>query len=435
MSEDELLELKKSGKCDSLKYCNPPIELGDFQAVSLALWFEVKRGVFMFDPGMGKTITIGCGLKILHLARTNMKTLFFIKNSQMKQTKADIESVAGLRTVVTNGTKKSLLSTLRQDLTNIDVVMVTHEVLRSEWGRALLYANLHKFNITIVDEAHNISNYKNSDASWTLNCLLNRMEYVALLTATPLRSRVEQVADILYMVDNNKFYRTLKIAKELKALPHGKSVDDLYPLNVYNYTREDVGIESSYNFEVLWCMPHDFQREVKYSPKLLKTTRGEGSFNQYHTMIGKLKEQLMLGKRGIVFVYYHSTWDYLYPLLCDEDFRFGRIDGLMSNTDKQKVQDSFNREELDLVFISVSEAINLDCDFVFLYEFTDNLKQILGRGERGLKAKTLDVYLPLTKDTGEAELFVKSVYLPSKLIRQVVGKSYTEFLELGTELM
>jgi hypothetical protein len=430
--EDELLLIKEQGSFEAFNLACDGIEFGGFQSVSILLWLYAKRGGFIFDPGMGKTLTIAGALKMLFVSDKDSKCLFFIKKIQLDQTSADIRNYAGLRVVTTTAESKSLRSKVYwKNFESFDVLMVTQETLDSAEFMVFLYENLKRFNVCVVDEAHYLLDYKESDRALMLESILPRFERVALLTATPLVSRYEQFAYFLYLIDHKKFANVKKLVKQMEE---GSRIDVLFPLSVYNYDRAGLGIANTYNSIPVWVEPHDWQVGL-FGDNVLRKTRGEGSYNQVAELIRLLKVQKSRGRRGLVFCYYHSSREWLLPFLDESGLKYGCIHGGTGVSERTEVQRAFNLGELDVVVLSISEAMNLDSDFVFFYQYTVNVKQVVGRVERGLNPKVIDLFFMFTRLTGEVDYFLENIYKRAEYVRNAIGKEYSEFLSLGESVM
>ena len=132
-----------------------------------------------------------------------------------------------------------------------------------------------------------------------------------------------------------------------------------------------------------------------------------------------------MGERGLVYINQHVIREWVLRFLDNAGIRYGCINGKTSKLEDEEVMDKFNnKKDLDVVITSVTEAIDLDCDWVMFYEYTVNVAQMIGRASRGLKDKTLKVYFMITEDTGELRYFYDNIYSVSEVIQKVVGKRY-----------
>lgn len=429
--EEELLEIKQTGSYDAFTHLCKGLEAAPFQAVSVLLWLYKKKGLYRFDPGMGKTYTSALAMTALSNLEPNTKCLFLIKKLQITQTANNMRLYTKKRVVTCTGEQKVIDYVFSQNPDNYDILMLTHETLQSDDACFYLSEIVSYFNMIVVDEAHFLTNSKESDRITVLSALCNRIPYVAFLTATPFISKSKQYASLLHIMDNMEFSRPDKLQKTLDS---GERPDLLAPFSIYNYDRKSVGIENTYDVFVNWVEPHEFQLDAT-GTHLLQVLRGEGSFNQLnemkHTLLNKVRER----KKGIVYIYYHDTRDWVLENIQDLGIRYACIHGKTSQSDRDSIQQKFENGELDIVITSVTTSINLDCDFIYFYQYTLEIKQIVGRGERGLNPKKLELYFQFTKNTEDAKFFLDNVYMLSMQVRSWIGVEYTEFLELGGELI
>ncbi|GHU56723.1 hypothetical protein AGMMS49975_20590 [Clostridia bacterium] len=373
----------------------------------------------MFDPGMGKTYAIAMGLKSLFLAEPKRKCIFFIKKAQITQTSNDISMYTGLRVVTCTAEADELSNKLYRNVSSYDILMITHEALHIDRFGLFLYQYAKDFNICVVDEAHYLTNIHESDRVVLLAAFLSRIERVAFLTATPFISKPEQFAELLNIMDGETFARTDKIVKKLNT---SGRVDLDYPLQIYNYDRKLLGIENTYDIRVSWVDPHPFQLKLKGN-HILQEMMGEGAENQLAELLRILRMKIAEEKKGIVFVYYHDTREWLLPRLDEVGVKYGCIHGDTPQGERDRVQKEFQDGLLDVVIISVTTSINLDCDYIVFYQYTLEIKQILGRGERGLNPKLLELYFIFTRKTKHAMHFLETVYKLSREVRCWIGKT------------
>lgn len=429
--EEQLLEIKDRKSFDAFTHLCKGYQAAPFQAVSVLMWLYQKKGLFRFDPGMGKTYASALAITALTNKCPETKTIFMIKKSQITQTANDIRLYTKKRVMTCTGERAQIERLSRVHPDSYDVLMITHEALQSDDMCFLLAHIVGYFNLCVVDEAQFMTNAKESDRITVLEALCNRLPYVAFLTATPFISKSKQFASLLHLMDSKTFPRTDKLSK---ALDEGIRPDLTNPFSIYSYDRKSEGIANTYKVHVDWIDPHDFQLEAKGN-HILRTLRGEGSFNQLEAMKTVLRKQANAGKKGIVYIYYHDTREWVLKHLDDLGLRYACIHGETPQAERDRVQKAFQEGELDVVITSVTTSINLDCDYIYFYQYTLEIKQIVGRGERGLNPKVLELYFQFTRNTGDAQFFLDNVYMLSMQVRSWIGVEYTEFLQLGGELL
>jgi hypothetical protein len=96
--------------------------------------------------------------------------------------------------------------------------------------------------------------------------------------------------------------------------------------------------------------------------------------------------------------------------------------------------EGFAKGEYDVLTTSVTTGLNLDSDYIIFVEFCTDIKQMMGRAERGLNPKTLDLYFIFTRKTGEIDFFLKYIYQRSLSIQEVLRKDYSTLIRVGAEL-
>jgi len=428
---DELIKIKERKSFDAFTNLCDGFKAANFQAVSVLLWLYAKKGLFMFDPGMGKTFAIAMGLKALFSTNKNTKCLFLIKKTQLTQTSNDIRLYTKKRVVTCTAQQEQLSKKLSKNIDNYDVLMLTHETLQSNAVCAMITQNINRFNVLVVDEAHYLTNMTDSDRIIFLAALAKKIEYVAFSTATPYISKPEQLSSLLNLMDCDIFERRDLITRDLKR---SVRIDTLYPLQIYNYDRKSEGIANSYKSYTHWVEPHEHQKRAE-GAHYLKQLRGQGAENQVKELVRGLKTKKEEGKKGIVFIYYKETLEWVMPFLDVANINYSCINGDTSQRSRDKIQSDFQHGLLDCVLISVATSINLDCEYVYFYEYTLEFKQILGRGERGLNPKLMELHFIFTKQTQDAQYFLDTVYKLSEDVRSWIGKEYSEFLQIKDDIV
>jgi hypothetical protein len=426
-----LWEIKKRGTFDAFNRLCPGYIAYPFQSVSIINWLFVRRGLFAFDPGMGKTITACMGLMAVRSYSPGTKCIFFIRKSQLAQTSNDVRMYTGLNVMTCTGEQENIDEVLYSNLEFCDVLMLTYETLLNTGACFRLIELVNDFSMCVADEVHFMSNLEENDRVFVFSAILERMSWVAFLTATPFISKPEQYATLLHLMDRQGFPSIMDLKRRISS---GEKLDVTAPCSIYNYTRDSIGMSNTYNPSVIWVDPMPGQRDVRSSLNYLEHMTGRDCVNQKDGLITILKRQIASKKRGIVYVYYHDTREWLTPFLDECGFKYGCINGLVPLSVRDDIQCQFNAGLLDFVILSTTTSINLDCDYVFFYQYNLEFKQVLGRGERDVNPKVMDLFFLFTRDTHHAQHFLDTVYKLSLNVRTWIGKEYTEFLEVGEYL-
>ncbi|MEG1142572.1 MAG: helicase-related protein, partial [Clostridia bacterium] len=217
-----------------------------------------------------------------------------------------------------------------------------------------------------------------------------------------------------------------------RDLEHDASILNTRFRGIYiSRTRKDIGVESNYIPHVHTVKPMGSQRGMS-GAEMFKYTRGQGAYNQVNKLIEVIKSHRP-GK-GIVFVWQHVVRNFVEGELRNTDIKFESISGLTNNKERARIMKEFNEGKLDTVLISTKTSVDLDSDYVFFYEFTVDVRQVIGRAERGLNPKDLHIHWLFTQETGEFDYFKENIYNRSLLVRNVVGTQCDDLDEVATTI-
>lgn len=421
---------------DSYKAFNEVIlgddPLHDKQGIDVLKMLYRKRGIILYDTGLGKTFLCAGAFRALWMENKSRKFLMFIKNRQLAQTPDKIRTLTGLSVLATDGTKDSLYSLFSGGLRQCQILLATHSCLNNKYFMQFMLENKSLFTAVCIDEGHKLSNYNNSTTADNLKAMLQQFEYVWALTATPITTSVAQLAKLANIIDPNSYPSSTRLLKQLKS---GTFCIEDDPLFFINRKGEDFGRISKPVGRVCWCDPTIEQRNCKFigGDPLVKMMKGPGAVPQAEALVNLiLKER---PNRGIIYVYQHSVREWILPFLDKAGITYGLINGFTSREDAKRIMDQFNDDGMyDVIITSTEEAIDLDCEYVCFYEFTVNVKQLEGRAQRGFNDKELRVWFMVTRDTNEAEYFVRSFLERSEEIQHIVSKSYEEIISACEEI-
>ena len=187
---------------------------------------------------------------------------------------------------------------------------------------------------------------------------------------------------------------------------------------------------------IVWTDPMPFQIDAEYS-ELSDLCKGEGATEQAEALAQLIQFNKSNGnERGLVYINRHKVREWVLPFLDEAGITYRCINGKTPNDERQKTLKEFNEEKtVDVVITSVTEALDLDCDYVIFYEFTANIKQMIGRAQRGFTDKDLFVFYIITDKTKEVDYFYNNVYKRCEIASYVLRKDYSEVLDLEDELL
>jgi ERCC4-related helicase len=403
----------------------------DFQCVDFIKALYFKCGVWTYDTGLGKTLEASGVMKMLVNEIPSRRFIMFIEKGQLSQTPKKIRDATGLSILTVTGEAADIEAKLfNRNFLNYQVLMLTHDTLNNPTVMRLLYDVKGSYCGIFVDEVHKVSNFRESQSAWMLRALLRNFEYRYGMTATPITTKLSQLVDIAHMFDWKRF---LDLTELTRAVERGYSLVEIFPDFFFNRTRRDLGIISNYRTHMVMVEPEPHQ-VGKFGMGLTKITKGPDAVRQATELTSIIKNNLP--NRGLVYINQHKVREWVLPFLESAGIRFDCIHGKVTNMAKRDdIMQRFNNGELDVVITSVTTALDLDCEYVIFYEFCTDIKQMMGRAQRGLNPKTLDLYFMFTLKTGEIEYFMKYIYERSLSIQEVLKKDYSELVEAGLKLV
>ena len=399
-------------------------QLHPLQQVDALRMLWRKRGLVIYDTGLGKTYLAAAVIRMLLNEDCTRRFLMFVKKSQMVQTPAEIEHLVGVRVLASTACKEDVKEI--KDATEYSVVMLTHQVLLSQVALDALYSCYRDYTGIIVDEAHCLSNRNAAKSADVLAAMLGGVEYAWGLTATPIVSQVEQLIRLTCIFDTKRY----PSAKQLMRYGIDKESDP----NFFICRNEaEFGRVTKPRGLVAWVEPLPHQVRAS-GANMFATTKGDGAFRQAEALLELVNSYHRAGKRGLVYVNLQSVYQWIVPFFEKSELRFAVVNGKVKVEDRKPIMEGFACGEIDVVLTNITEALNLDCDYVIFYEFTVNVHQMIGRAKRGFRDKPLDVIFILTKGTGEIEFFVEHIWKISVEIQELLGKDYSTIMEVGEQV-
>lgn len=415
-------DLDKLTTYDAIKnIINPP--LSDNQSIDLLKALFVKRFAALYSTGLGKTYLATAYVRALKNKDPNTKILFWAKKSQEDQTPKKISSISGLKCKFLSSTKFRLLE--EEDITNNDIIIMTHDCLNSVEHMTRLYSYMDRFTGMIIDEAHLLSNLEGANSAFMLYSISHEVEYVLALTATPITTEVEQIARLLKVIAPADVGSFKKIGSEIKrfglgALPKG--LFDLFEIRDRGASRR-VGLAVFVD-----AMGHQIGADGR---DLFIITKGPGAVAQENKLIELIEERSPL--RGIIYANRTIIQNNLAEVLNSRGINCGLINGYTSKEKRVEILSDFKDKKYRVIITNSKESLDMDCDFVIFYEYTPHVQQVIGRAERGLNPKPLDVIFIFTRDTGEYDYFMRNVFAISQEIQEILNLDNKEVTNLKIE--
>ena len=286
---------------------------------------------------------------------------------------------------------------------------------------AELYDQRDKFFGIIIDEAHEVSNIQGSKAAFSLMSLVNYFDWALALTATPMKINVSELVNLMYIM-NREAIPDIKVCEGM-LMTNG--VQDFKDLIVVR-TRKDLGIMSEYVPKVHLVKPTESQIGAS-GRELFMLTKGEGATPQMDELISII--QGYKPRRGLIFIHHHEVRRFVTSQLDKTNIDYACLNGKSTKQEVYDVCEEFNKGQHDIIITSLTDALDLDCDYIVFWEFTVAFKQLIGRAERGLNPKMLFIHYIFTLDTDEPEYFYRNVYTRSLLTRTILGQNVNYIIE------
>lgn len=397
---------------------NPP--LYDFQCVDLLKALAVKRFCLVHDTGLGKTIISSAYLKALKNIKLNFKALVIIKKSQEVETPKKIHKFCSISGTVLTASKSDLPTPGIIDRN--DIIYVTHDFLSSPQHMLRLGMYIDEFCAIVADEIHLLSNFEEASSASMLLALSNRVEYFLGLTATPITTNVEQFARLLKIICPNEVDNFKKLGSSLKR--YGLTSMPSRLADLFSIRKRELKNHKT----ILQFIEPEFHQIGAKGKDLFITTKGFGATIQMDTLVDNIKSRRPL--RGLVYVNRTAIFKSLSERLDESGIKFNCISGKINNKpqDRDRVSKEFKNGEYDVLLTNAKEALDLDCDYIIFYEFTVHVKQFIGRGERGISLKPLEVIFMFTDNTDEYDYFNRNIYEISQEIQELLDLDYDDVL-------
>lgn len=425
--ESELLKLTSYDAANDVLH---GVTLHPLQVVDVLKMLYSKRAIVRYDTGTGKTFLIAAAMRMLWGIDPSKRFLIFIKKDQCVQTPKKLSDVTGRPTIVSCAGESDVASVFSSGrFLEYPMVLLTHECLRNQKVMKILFQSRQHFCGVIIDEAHVINNRGFAQSADVMSGLVSQFEYCWALTATPIITEIKQLAKLATIIDSKRYpnYKLL-----MRRINQGSfSIED-DPLFFINRTGEELGRHSEYVGHIFWVKAHPYQMEDTGGDSLMQLCKGNGARNQAEALVRLVLSRN--GKRGLIYVRQHSIREWILPFLREAGIRYGCINGRVIE-ERGEILRQFNEERsLDVIITSVTTALDADCDYVIFYEFTVELKQMIGRADRGLSGKKLDIFFMLTKGTAEPMYFKEKIVERSELIKRILGVDYQELESISEEL-
>ena len=406
--------------------------LHNLQSIDVLKMIAHKHAIAIYDTGLGKTFLASAIMKMLHNKEHKSRFIMFVTKNQLLQTPHKIKRLTNFDVTCTDGTRSSI-----QDFTDramdYDVALATYSCLESRQFLDFFFEHRNDYNCIIVDEAHKLNNFVTADVGAKLYEIIKKFEYAYALTATPITTDIEQLARLASIFDSDTYHDYHGLQMSFKYNSYRISDD---PCFFVSRNADAFGRVTAPHGIIVWVDPMPFQIDADFS-ELSDLCKGEGATEQAEALAQLIQFNKSNGhERGLVYINRHKVREWVLPFLDEAGITYRCINGRTPNDERQKTLKEFNEDKTtDVIITSVTEALDLDCDYVIFYEFTSNIKQMIGRAQRGFTDKDLFVFYMITDKTKEVDYFYNNVYKRCEIASYVLRKDYSEVLDLEDELL
>lgn len=392
--------------------------LRDYQSKDLLHALAVKSFVCMYDTGMGKTFVAAGFMKALKNAKEGDKFLVFTTNAFSESFGTEVSKITGLRCICYTESPSYVLSPI--ELEKNDVVIMTHGCLNVVEHMTALSMYLNEFSAVVIDELHLVSNFNESKRGSMLHSIMSRFEYKLGLTATPITTDEQQLAKALHLINSDAVPDWKKLTLDIKKF--GASMIDSKLEDLFIVRQRSHNNHKGYLMEVE-ALPH---QKKSSGEGMFYTTKGYGATNNHEAVKKIIDIHKDFGHRGLIYSNLKEVQSALSEALTSYGISNVIINGDMTRTKKNELASKHLNGEFDVVITNISEAIDLTSDYVIFYEFTSHVSQVIGRAERTLESKNLNIYIMVTKDTGEMDYFYRNVYCKCQIVEDLLDIDLSE---------
>lgn len=440
--EDLLGELSRRGTATMLEGAVPGINLSFFQANTLAAQLITKGLVVSLDTGLGKTY-VAMAYVWLTLQRNKNERFIFVstKDAVVNNYNKFNRVLPGVKCEYVTGEKssKDALSYLKNN--KPDVLFLTQKAVIDREVLLWLYDNKEYYRHLIVDEIHTAI-YEESSVFQSLRGIRSKMDSILAMTATPLRVSPRQFINILHIVDEELIPNPNKLFNQFAVYDDNGKVTGFHDVEAFeeyivgrylSYTRKDLGYENTGSVGLCVGEISKSQQDLLNNEHITKIKRRNlaricDDNPMADKLCGIVKTYSHKGKKGLIYANVGETKDYLNRKLRSEGIRCEILDGRVSKDNRQLLQDLFNQDNLDCLIINITTSLDLNCDYIIFYELTSDFEQTLGRGQRGLTQREVDVWFCVFRHLLDYNFYLDNIYKNGLLLKEFGGKEVAEVL-------
>lgn len=425
-----LHEIAYSDSCDSLKHILHGYTLADFQTKAIAWCIIWKRMIISLDTGLGKTLIAS---SIMNLIPEPGKWIFMCQLNSLRQTYEKISKCLPNKVILaTDSSKSAITYIMSTDIRKVDIYLVTYESFKDIDFNTWILRNKEEFIGIFLDESHNVANNTSRIHDYLKLMLEHSFKYQYFLTATPLRVSPIQFINQVSVMDPKLVRNPERLAMMCQVYENGvivgyknlEAIAKLLSPRYLNISREEIGCKGNYE-PIFVPILNDTKIPGKDTPNNPKIQKSDPNGLPIQSLVQLVLSLVRKGKKGIIY----ANLNKYKSLIVKELSQFcsvGEISGRINVQERKILQDKFNNNELQVLVINVTESLDLTCDFIIFYELTSLYKQVIGRGERGLSGRDLQIYFMVITDNYDMNFFFKHVYQCGILLESLCHKNISE---------
>lgn len=438
-NEIETLQfLFKNHDCAILKHILVGYTLADYQCFAIATALTRKRLILSLDTGLGKTLIAGAIMAVLK--PLNKSWLFLCKLDAVHQTYMKLSEALPNFVINASDSKSVNMAELKQN-GKADIYILTYEAFRDVSLNNWILERRDDFIGIFLDESHNISNNTSRVHDYTKHMLRKCFEFQFCLTATPLRTSPDQYINQVSMIDPKLIPDPKKVSMIIRKYENNvfvayRNLDWLTKTlspRCLSITREHVGARGNYK-PIFIPIPNVHDSSYSKCPESPKVQKADPDGKAIDILVNLVKHKLAEGQKGLIYANLNKYKSLIIDKL-SKLCTIAEISGRVTNTSvRTAIQQDFNNNKIDVVILNVTEALDLTCDYVIFYEQTSLYKQVIGRGERGLAGRDLEIYFMVITDNYDMNFFFRNVYQNGLLIEKLCSKDISELHEINNQI-
>lgn len=443
----EMMDLTLSLEADEPAYMKNECLLNDkiltwFQCFCVEHGYISKGSIISLDTGLGKTMTaMAFMIKVLQNTSKGKLGIFLCLPESIEQITKDFRDGCSCKIISVTGESESIAKLQRYSLMDTTILVCSYKALYSLNFANWFVKNNNYIQVVVFDEAHELSN--KSLVNSFAKAISDKVEYRMALTATPITTSPKQIISLIELFDKKmipggqSFLRNYEIRNADYELIDYKHLDnfanEIYPRYV-SWTRAELGLKGDYRSYILEVEPTEEQKacSLKDAPEIIKGNPDSRQAEVFYRLVKYLTSK---NKTGLCYAYNRDISEKLCERLRQANIKAFVVNGDPNNKQiRQRVIELFHHGEVDIIITNLTMSLNLACDYLIFWQFTNRSVQMLGRCVRGFSIKDLDIYLILTKDTVEVEQYHENVYKRCKWLQESLGKDVDTFREINNAI-